>query len=210
MEIFICRYCEDKRKNNNSLKNHEIRCPQNPDRKCQNGMLGKKGSGSNQFLKAKELGLPIPVSKCKGRKTNFIPAPKSPEVLIKLSDLAKQRMLGGVRQSKRIHYNGKILGSSYELELVKSLDENNVRWDTCRRFKYVDPTGKERSYTPDIYLIDYDVYLDPKNDFLINNVNPKLGFSDMVKINLVEIQNEIKVIILNKNQLEWNILKTLL
>lgn len=212
MQLFICQYCSTERKNNNSLKNHQVRCPSNLNRKYQNGMLGKKNCGiaSNQFLKAKELGILVPTSKCKGRKTNLKPAPKSPEALIKLSNLAKERMLGGVRQSKRIKYKDKTLGSSYELELVKNLDENNIKWDTCGRFKYIDPIGKIRSYTPDIYLIDYDVYLDPKNDFLIDNINPSLGFSDKVKIDLVEKQNKIKVIILNKHQLDWNTLKMLL
>jgi hypothetical protein len=68
------------------------------------------------------------------------------------------------------------------LKLAISLDENNIKWDTCSRFNYIDRFGKSRTYTPDFYLIDYDVYLDPKNDFLINNINPSLGFSDKEKI----------------------------
>jgi len=43
--------------------------------------------------------------------------------------------------------------------------------------------------------------LDPKNDFLINNINPRIGFKDVDKIKLVEIQNSIKIFILNKEQL---------
>lgn len=58
-------------------------------------------------------------------------------------------------------------------------------------------------HMPDIYLVDYDIYLDPKNDFLIENVNPSLGFSDKVKIKLVEEQNQITVLILDKNHLSW-------
>ena len=95
------------------------------------------------------------------------------------------------------------MGSTYELALAKDLDENNIRWDLPKKFKYRDPTGKIRSYTADLFLLDYNVYLDPKNDFLIQNINPRLGFSDIEKIKLVEEQNNVCIIILNKTQLSW-------
>ena len=169
-------------------------------------MTGKKGS--NQFIKAKNSGVPVPQSKRKGRPGKSIP--HTEETKKKLSEIAKKNGLGGVTQSRWIKYKGKTLGSSYELEVAKSLDENGVKWDTCSRISYIDPFGKKRTYTPDIYLIDYDVYLDPKNDFLIENINPRLGFSDLEKIQLVREQANIRIIVLNKQQLEWNTIKTLL
>lgn len=57
--MYNCQYCNKECKNKNSLGNHETRCPHNPNRKkFVNGMLGKKGS--NQYIKAKDLGLPKP------------------------------------------------------------------------------------------------------------------------------------------------------
>lgn len=203
MKIFICQFCGSERKNHNSWRNHERCCPSNPNRNYKNGMTGKKGS--NQFIKAKEFGLDLP--RGNGKKHGV---PHTEETKQKLSKIAIKRGLGGVRQSRWITYKGKTLGSSYELEVAKSLDENGIEWDTCKRFGYSDPNGKKRTYTPDIYLPEFDVYLDPKNDFLINNINPSLGFSDKDKINLVEKQNKIKILILNKYQLEWNIIKELL
>lgn len=134
----------------------------------------------------------------------------TPESKKLLSEAALKRNLGGVRQSKRIEYNGKVLGSSYELAVAKSLDENNITWDTCKRIRYIDPFGKERTYTPDFYLFDYDVYLDPKNDFLIEKINPALGFNDLDKIKLVEEQHNIRIIVLNNKQLEWDIIRNLI
>ena len=206
MKLFICRYCGSERKNKISLSQHEIKCPSNLDRNYQNGMLGKKGS--NQFIKAKKLGLPIPESKCKGRPGKS--HPHTEETKKKLSQHAIKNGLGGVTQSRWIKYKGKTLGSSYELQVAKSLNDNNIKWDTCKRIEYIDPKGKKRTYTPDIYLVDYDVYLDPKNDFLIENINPRLGFSDKEKISLVEKQNNIRILILNKHQLDWNKIKELL
>jgi hypothetical protein len=80
-----------------------------------------------------------------------------------------------------IYYQGKKLGSKYELTLCKSLDNAEIRWEIPRGFKYIDPKGKSHTYYPDIYLPDYDIYLDPKNDYLINNVNPYHGFKDVDK-----------------------------
>jgi len=208
MELFICKFCNSERKNKNSWLNHERLCPKNLNRNYTPGMLGKKGK-DNQYTKAKKLGLPVPESPQKG-KPGVKPAPKSPEALEKLSRLAKERGLGGVTQSRWIEYKGKILGSSYELSVAKSLDENKVKWDTCKRINYIDPEGKKRTYTPDFYLEEYNVYLDPKNDYLINNPNPSLGFSDQEKINLVKKQNNIKILILNKKQLDWNTIKELI
>lgn len=125
-----------------------------------------------------------------------------------LRDKAIERGFGGVTQSRWIEYNGKTLGSSYELKVAESLDKNNIKWDTCKRFKYVDKNGKNRTYTPDLYLLDYDIYLEPKNDFLIENINPNLGFMDVEKIKWAEEQNNIKVILLNKNQLSWEYINT--
>lgn len=121
---------------------------------------------------------------------------------------AKKNNLGGVRQSNHIHYKDKILGSTYELMLVEDLERNNIKWDTCKKFNYTSPDGKARTYTPDIYLPDYDIYLDPKNDFLINSINPRLGFKDSDKIKWACEQNEITVFILNKNQLTWESILT--
>lgn len=128
----------------------------------------------------------------------------------KLSELAKKRGFGGVTQSRWIYYKDKKLGSTYEYNVVVSLDENNIKWDTCTSFKYIDDKGKKRTYTPDLYLIDYDVYLDPKNDFLIENINPSLAFKDVDKIKWCSEQNNIKIIILNKDQLNWNIIKNMI
>lgn len=124
-----------------------------------------------------------------------------------LSEVAKRNGLGGVTQSRWIKYKGKTLGSSYELAVAISLDDNDIKWDTCKRISYIDPFGKKRTYTPDFYLIDYDVYLDPKNNFLIENINPALGFKDVEKIKLVEEQNGITVLVLNKDQLTWDKIK---
>lgn len=204
-----CEFCRKECKNKNALAQHQIRCRSNPDRIDMSGSnnphFNKKGSNqwkSGDYIISDETRHKLSIAH-KG-KTH------SQETKEKLSRHAKKNGFGGVAQSRRIKYNDRTLGSSYELKVAISLDENNIQWDTCKRFIYTDPSGKRRTYTPDIYLPEYDVYLDPKNDFLINNINPSLGFSDIEKINLVQDQNFIRIIILDKNQLDWNVIKELL
>lgn len=42
MSLFICKFCKSERLNNNSLKQHERACKQNPDRKLSSGNTDKK------------------------------------------------------------------------------------------------------------------------------------------------------------------------
>ena len=122
--------------------------------------------------------------------------PHSVETKEKLSIIARKRGFGGKNYRKTFYVNGICLESTYELALANELTENSIQWVRPGRFKWIDEVGVERTYTPDFYLPDYNVYLDPKNDYLIK--------IDIDKINRVCLQNNIKVLILNKNQLTWN------
>lgn len=57
-----------------------------------------------------------------------------------------------------------LLESSWELEIAKFLDENNIRWIRPKFIRWFDETtNKNRLYYPDFYLPDLNLYLDPKN-----------------------------------------------
>lgn len=108
-----------------------------------------------------------------------------------------------------IEYKGNKLGSLYELEVCKSLDDNGIKWIIPTHLKYTDIYQKTHRYYPDLYLPDYNIYLDPKNDYLINNPNPYHGYKDTDKIKWVELQNNVRILILDKNNLNWNSIKKL-
>ena len=130
---------------------------------------------------------------------------------IKLSNIAKARKLGGFNmRNKGFVYNGIKLDSSYEVTVAKSLDCNSVKWQRCDRFQYTTPNGDTHYYTPDFYLPEYDIYLDPKNNYLITNVNPALGYKDSEKITWVMQQNNIRILILDSSQLNWECIKNLI
>ena len=70
MSIYKCKYCDDLRKNSNSLRNHERLCSKNPnkqrtpfqDLEFQKNIIREKQKTNrqNQYTKAKTLGLPPP------------------------------------------------------------------------------------------------------------------------------------------------------
>lgn len=95
---------------------------------------------------------------------------------------------------------GKVwLESSYEYKVATSLDDHNIRWV---RPSYLPYTlhGKKYKYFPDFYLADFDVYLDPKNDFLIKKDQEKIS----------AVQQNVKLFVLNKEQLDWMFIKPLI
>ena len=208
--MYNCKFCGKECKNLNSLRNHERCCKQNPNRFIPQGMLGKtswnKGLKKEQDIRLKLQG--EKQSKTKKGKPNH---PQTEETKLKLRQYALKQGLGGFNMH-RIKYevNGIQVDSSYEKVVAESLTKNNINWERAKRFKYEDLNNKVHYYTPDFYLPDYNVYLDPKNDYLINNVNPILGYKDLDKINWVMEQNNIKVIILDKEHLIWDKLKDLL
>lgn len=213
-----CKFCGKLCKNKNSLAQHEIRCKSNPsritvitsgfnsERVYEKGRAPwNKGLTKNVDMRLLQQAQSLSKS-IKGK-----PGRKQTEsTKVKLSTIAKAREFGGFSmRNKGFVYNGVKLDSSYEVAVAKSLDYNAIKWVRCKRFIYRTPDGVVHYYTPDFYLPDYDIYLDPKNDFLINNVNPKLGYKDSDKIAWVMQQNNIRILILNSSQLDWNIIKTL-
>lgn len=202
-----CQYCGKVCKNKNSLCNHERLCPKNP---CgqkspfsamshkQPWNAGLTASSDERILKWQET---FKKNAQLGKHVNY-GHKHTEEFKLKQRKNALANGLGGFAWRRGIYYNGIKLDSSYEVVLAEDLDANNVKWVRPTRLAY-HFNGKLHYYTPDFYLPEYDVYLDPKNDFLLNNSNPVLGFSDLEKIKQVELENNIKVIILDKNHLTW-------
>jgi uncharacterized C2H2 Zn-finger protein len=94
------------------------------------------------------------------------------------------------------------LDSKYELTVVRTLNQNNIIWTRPKPFRWIDSENKSHLYYPDFYLPDYDVYLDPKNWIL--------ALKDAEKIKRVSEQNNIRVFILEKNQLSWKFLSRII
>lgn len=118
-----------------------------------------------------------------------------------LSRNAKNNKLGGNKNNKAYGwyispYAGRVwLESSYEYRVANELDQLQIEWIRPKGVKYI-ANNKSRFYFPDFYIPSLNVYLDPKNDYLITK--------DIIKISMVESQNNIRIIILTEKDLTYD------
>lgn len=120
---------------------------------------------------------------------------------------AKRNKLGWHSSKKSIYYTQKTwkevyLHSSYEVQVAKDLDKHDVIWERPNYLLWSDIDNISHRYYPDFYLPKYNIYLDPKNDYLIN--------IEKEKIDRVCTQNNVRVLILSKENLTWNKIKKLI
>lgn len=181
-----CEFCQRECKSEIAYRSHKSLCPKNPNRKQPS--YGTKGKPSwNKGL----VGDP----RCS--QVGQEGKPHSEETKLKLSKIAKERKLGGYRpgagRSKKFkvvdsYGNEACLQSTYELKCSEILNGLNIKWTRPSPLRYDD-----KLYYPDFYLPEFDLYLDPKNDYLIG--------LDKEKIDKVMQQNGVKVIMVPEGTL---------
>lgn len=113
---------------------------------------------------------------------------------------------GGQKQTHRSKiYNNKnemfVSESSFEVRLSKILNSLNIYWIRPKYVWYIDSKGNKRRYYPDFYLPDHDLYIDPKNDFLIK--------TDIDKINRASKDNNILIIVLGDKYITTDSIQSL-
>lgn len=179
MELLKCKYCGRVCKNKNSLAQHEIRCKENPlrislDYLKQRDQSQVKRNPSNHFIKAKKLGLPIPIvseetrlkiSKVwKGRKHSEESRRKISEGMQKAVRLhpdsySSSNVNGRV---KKVEYKGVLLDSQWEVDLAIWLDQNGIIWERPNKGFEYDYKGEKHIYYPDFYLPQLNIYVEVK------------------------------------------------
>lgn len=206
-EDLSCRYCRKCLKNKNSFINHERTCPQNPQRKYKNGFAGKTSptKGTTKFNND------IVQKRTETRNariasgeidTSVFRRNHTEETKDKLSQLACERISKHSKYTKNVEYQpGIILESSYEVRVAEILDSLGIEWIKVRRGYIWDDNGKRRRYIPDFYLPKQDIFLDPKNDYLIKK--------DKRKIESAMKLNNIKVVILSDDMINEELIKSL-
>ena len=128
----------------------------------------------------------------------------------KMSIIAKNRGFGGYTENGGHGTKFKVkdsfgkdvcLQSTYELKCSEILNELNVKWIRPTCLIYVIG-NKQKRYYADFYLTEYNIFLDPKNDYLIE--------IDKEKIESVIKQNKIKLKVITEKQLNIDYFKQLL
>jgi hypothetical protein len=102
-----------------------------------------------------------------------------------------RRLLRSVRDYIKTDGTVVKLDSSWEEILARRLDEINVNWirpDTP--IEWIDKHGKSHNYFPDFYLVDYDLFLDPKNQYAYTNQLDKIEIITKQMKNLLILRSE--------------------
>jgi hypothetical protein len=91
--------------------------------------------------------------------------------------------------------------SNWEIAMAQSLDAAGIKW--ARPNKFILSDG--RAYTPDFYIPEYDVYLDPKAK------RPNYYRQSILKIELFEQEYQTRCLVITKPKLlEWYHIQTML
>jgi hypothetical protein len=85
-----------------------------------------------------------------------------------------RRLVRSIRSYTKLDGSIVKLDSSWKEALAKRLDEIKINWTRPPAIKWIDDVGVSHNYFPDFYLIDYDLYLDPKNPYAIKAQQAKL------------------------------------
>lgn len=177
--MLLCKFCQKECKNPNSLRNHERLCKNNPARQntpfqsleFQKNKI-RTGGGTNQFIKAKLMGLEKPIvtqeTRDKMRKIMISRTDEwNKENGRKISKTINEKVANGewhtsLANHMHIEYKGIDLHGSWELKYAQYLDSNNIRWIRNKDSFNYEFEGKSRKYTPDFYLPDTDQYIEIK------------------------------------------------
>lgn len=210
-----CKFCDKECKNANSHRNHERLCKLNPNRQeikssgftLYNKQI-KQGerTGTNQYVKAKQLGLPKPVISDETRKkisNNTKIASKNywnDETRKQRSELMKRVVQNNpdsysannvCGRTKKFLYNGFQLNGSWELVVAEWLDKNNIKWtNKINPFTYVW-NNSTHLYFPDFYLPELDWYIEVKGYERVRDICKWAVVPNLVVIKQKEIK-EIK------------------
>jgi len=215
-----CPYCNlDLYELSNSAKANHVRwCDKNPKRKEYENTLGKvrslktnltawnKGLTKETDERVKQQGR----SHSKAMKDGtVIPSFLNKQHSDETKQLLKERALANDYQ--RVNKNTQpyitvtgetvMLDSKWERIVAENLDNENIKWIRPKPLKWYDSEGWVHNYFSDFYIPEWDVYLDPKNDWVEIDQQEKLEYLRL---------NYDNIYILKKHQLDIESIKSLI
>lgn len=219
-----CKFCEKECKNDNSLRNHQRLCRDNPERvippktqKWRDAMKSKKAS--NQHIKAKETGVPYIISEDTRQKmseANRIR--RGPEFWTNERKRKHSRIMHEVVKKnpesygssnvcgrvKIEQYKGEKFHGKWEVMVAKWLDKHNIKWIRSSIKPIPYQWGKKyHLYFPDFYLPELDLYIEVKGNEVERDRCKWDAVPNLVVIKLKEIklirENKLEASFLNQN-----------
>ena len=163
-----CKHCGKECISLNSLMNHERLCKENPNKQESSWIkYNKTREPINQFIKAKQGGYEIIVSEETRKKISLNWLGKHHKIETK--ELIQNTIDDKIKNNKwhnsfgiKIKYKNDYFDSSWEVKFVKYLDLNNIKWERPKNSFNYYWNGSNHKYYPDIYLPDYNLYIEIK------------------------------------------------
>lgn len=85
---------------------------------------------------------------------------------------SKRKNAKGIKSHE---YSGISLDSNWEVIVAQKLDELHIEWiRPSEAIDWIDKNNKQRKYFPDFFLPKYNLYLDPKNRYCVEQQQEKL------------------------------------
>ena len=152
---------------------------------------GKKGADNPKFIIQRDMICTVcskPFTSVRGVRSKRFSCVCSDECFIS----GKRKCARG---TKLIPYKGLKLDSKWELKLAQYLDECGIDWIQPTPITWIDIDNKPHRYYPDFYIPMYDLYLDPKNDFVITLQKEKLDIvSKQINLHYGHVDDLIKMV----------------
>lgn len=221
-----CKYCDREFDTARGLHYHEYHCCKNPEGVSLKGKRKNKKPYPNnrkkricteetkqklrELWKSEDYLQKQKASIEERRKLGKLNRHHTKEAKEKISAGMRKCIQAGNRSYSFLHrksylFEGKKLDSSYELTVAQELKDHNIKFEIHPSgLNYIGDDGKLYTYFPDFYLNDYDIYLDPKNDFLLSDKYKYHGLTTKEKIDRVQKENDVIVLLLDKSKLTFD------
>lgn len=186
-----CKFCGVDLTSSNNRASHIKWCADNPERGRTRGTPGKQLNTPEAIEKRinriKEAHARGAYNDSNARRKGKPGASHTEEAKKKISDAARASKHQRVCKSTHEYTDkrGRIFkfDSSWEDALATRLDEIDVHWERPEPVEY-QLEGKTKHYFPDFFLPEYNLYIDPKNTWVISQQREKLEIVSK-KINLL-------------------------
>ena len=107
-----------------------------------------------------------------------------------------------VPRPRTVEYKGHKYDSKLEVDFAKHLEDLGIEYiPHPTKFVYKNKLGEMHSYLPDFYIPSKDEYIDTKNPYLIEHVQKDIGLTGREKVEFVAVQNNVKIIILTREDI---------
>lgn len=177
MKNGTCKHCNEtfdlSSKASGWMANHSRWCQKNPKRLLYSENLVKARNSKRNFNNQYTYGALIS-EETKEKQRLALTGRKH---TVEAKEKIRQKALSSNHRRLRkgvVEYKGILLDSSWELALAIRLDELGIKWIRPDPLKWMDKEGIIHNYFSDFYLLEYDIYIDPKNHYAIQVQKEKL------------------------------------